>query len=72
MSAWPILDTTDIGARDYPRAECVAQVMEAQGPEAGALERAVIAAAQRRGVDVAAGLAREYEVVVGGPVRALA
>ena len=57
--AHPLLDAQDVGLGDHPRAERVAQVVEAQPSQAGAVERGHVAAAQRRAVDVAAELADE-------------
>jgi hypothetical protein len=45
--AHPFLHATNVGTRDHPRAERMAQVVEAQWTEASALERAVVAPAQR-------------------------
>jgi hypothetical protein len=45
--------------------------VEAQRPHAGALERPVVTAPQRRGVEVRPGIAEEDEVVVSGRMAAL-
>jgi VIT1/CCC1 family predicted Fe2+/Mn2+ transporter len=48
---------------DGDRAEGVAQVVEAQRPDAGALEGVLVAAAQRGVVEVLAALTGEDEIV---------
>ena len=69
--AHPLLDLADVGLGDHAGAERVAEVVEAQRPERGARERRLVAAGERRAVEVAAGDAREDEVVVAGPALAV-
>jgi hypothetical protein len=69
--AHPFHDAQDVGLGDHGSAKGVAQVVEAQSAQPGALERLEVAAAQRGAVEVAAELAGEDEVVVAGPALAL-
>src|SRR4051794_13876910 len=52
--AHPLLHSSDVGLGDHPRAERVAEVVEAQRTELRAYECRAVAAGQRGGVEVAA------------------
>jgi hypothetical protein len=54
--AHPLLDAAEVCLGDDPRAEGVAQGVEAKTPEPGSVHRGVVAASERGGVDVAAEL----------------
>jgi len=49
----------------------MAEVVEPEGSEAGALQSNSIAPAKRRAIEIAAGLADEDEIVVADPVLTL-
>ena len=66
--AHPLLDAADVGLGDHPGAERVAQVVEAQRAQTGARQGRLVAAAQRRRVEVVATLAGEDDVVIANPV----
>ncbi len=70
--AHPLLDPADVGLGDHPRPERVPEVVEPQGPQVGGLQRRLVASAQSRAVEVAAGLPREDEIVIPNPVLARA
>jgi hypothetical protein len=70
--AHPLLDPADVGYGDHPRAERVAQVVEAQRPEAGSLQRRLVATRERGRVEPAADDSREDEIVLVGPELPLA
>jgi hypothetical protein len=67
--AHPLLHPPDVGLGDHPRAERVPQVVEAQRTEFRAGERGLVAAAERRTVEMAAGDAAEHRVVLADEVR---
>jgi hypothetical protein len=66
--AWPIHSWTrrmsDVGDPDDLRAECVAEVVEAEWAERGSLQRCAMALRKRGAVEVAAGDAGEDDVVI--------
>ena len=70
--AHPFLDSTDVGDADHSRAKCVAEVVEAERAERGALESCAVALGECGAVEVAACEADEDEIVVAGPVVPLA
>jgi hypothetical protein len=61
--AHPLLHAPDVDFADYPRAEGVAQIVESQRPQPGATQSSAVAAQQRGGVEVAADLPDEDEIV---------
>jgi hypothetical protein len=70
--AHPFLDSAEVGDTDDPRAECVAEVVEAQPAERRSLERGAVALRQRGAVEVAARDPDEDQVVVAGEELSLA
>ena len=65
--AHPLLDAANVGLGDDAGAEGVAQVVEAEAAQPGAIEGVLVAAAERATVEEGAGAADEDEIVVGGP-----
>jgi hypothetical protein len=61
--AHPLLAAADVRLGDYPRAKGMAQVVEAQLPQARALQRSLVAASQRVAVQERARLASEHQVM---------
>ena len=57
-----------MSAFDHPRTERVPEVVKAEWPEGGARERVLVATAQRRAIEIRAGLADEHEIVIADPV----